>query len=99
MRSNRYLPTQGIASLRSAISEKLARESALVCPSEQVLVAANLGFSATVVHDACAAFARNSDTAFDKGPALTPDESHRAALAHLNGEFARVVATEHVVAL
>lgn len=69
------------------------------CVSTTTRMAANLGFSATVVHDACAAFVRNSDTSFDKGPALTPDESHRAALAHLSGEFARVVATDDVVAL
>ena len=69
------------------------------CVSTTTRMAANLGFSATVVHDACAAFASNSDTAFDKGPKLTPNESHRAALAHLNGEFARVVATDDVVAL
>lgn len=69
------------------------------CVSTTTRMAANLGFSATVVHDACAAFARNSDTAFDTGPALTADESHRAALSHLSGEFARIVATEDVVAL
>lgn len=69
------------------------------CVSTTTRMAANLGFSATVVHNACAAFARNSDTAFDKGPALTPDESHRAALAHLSGEFAKIVATEELVAL
>ena len=67
------------------------------CVSTTTRMAANLGFSATVVHDACAAFARNSGTAFDKGPALTPDESHRAALAHLSGEFARVAVTEDIV--
>lgn len=63
------------------------------CVSTTTRMAANLGFQATLVHDACAAFARNADTSFDGGPGLTPDESHRAALAHLSGEFARIVST------
>ncbi|MEL6680944.1 MAG: cysteine hydrolase family protein [Pseudomonadota bacterium] len=61
------------------------------CVSTSVRMAANLGFTVTVVEDACADFARGPDTSFHPdAPALTPEASHFAALAHLHGEFATV---------
>ena len=67
------------------------------CVSTTTRMAANLGWPVALVHDACAAFARNADTSFDTGPAFTPEEIHRAALSHLHGEFAEVVATDAVL--
>ena len=61
------------------------------CVSTTTRMAANLGFDVELVADACAASATNADTSFDDGPALTPDEIHRTALAHLHGEFATVL--------
>ncbi|MBI1417498.1 MAG: isochorismatase family protein [Limimaricola sp.] len=67
------------------------------CVSTTTRMAANLGWPVTLVHDACAAFARNADTSFDNGPAFAPEEIHRAALAQLHGEFANVTATDAVL--
>ncbi|MFC2967033.1 cysteine hydrolase family protein [Acidimangrovimonas pyrenivorans] len=64
------------------------------CVSTTTRMAANLGFAVTLVHDACAAVARNADAGFDGGPDFSPAEIHRAALSHLHGEFAEVVATD-----
>ena len=60
------------------------------CVSTTTRMAANLGFNVRLVADACAALTSNADVSFDKGPAMTADEIHRAALAHLHGEFAQV---------
>lgn len=68
------------------------------CVSTTTRMAANLGFAVTLAHDACAAVARNADTGFASGPPLTPEESHRAALAHLHGEFAEALSTEAAIA-
>ncbi len=67
------------------------------CVSTTTRMAANLGFAVTLVHDACAAFARNADVSFDNGPAYGADEIHRAALAHLHNEFATVAGTVAVL--
>ncbi len=67
------------------------------CVSTTTRMAANLGWSVALAHDACAAFARNADVSFDDGPAFTPEDTHRAALAQLHGEFANVVATDAVI--
>lgn len=63
------------------------------CVSTTTRMAANLGFKVNLAEDACAAFTSNADTSFDDGPALTAEEIHRTALAHLHGEFAEVVKT------
>lgn len=63
------------------------------CVSTTMRMAANLGFKVNLVEDACAAFTSNADTSFDDGPELTAEEIHRTALAHLHGEFAKVVQT------
>ena len=64
------------------------------CVSTTTRMAGNLGWPVSLVHDACAAFARNADVSFDNGPVFAPEESHRAALAQLHGEFATVVSTD-----
>lgn len=62
------------------------------CVSTTARMAANLGFSVRVAHDACAAFARNADTGWRADlPAMDPEEIHVAALSHLHGEFAEVI--------
>lgn len=68
------------------------------CVSTTTRMAANLGFSVELAHDACAAFTRNADVGFDGGPAPTADEIHRAAVYHLHGEFARAVRTAELIA-
>ena len=60
------------------------------CVSTTARMAANFGYQVDLVADACASFEANADTSFDNGPPLTPDQIHRAALAHLHGEFAQV---------
>ncbi|WP_327052628.1 cysteine hydrolase family protein [Halomicrococcus gelatinilyticus] len=64
------------------------------CVSTTTRMAENRGFSPVVVADATATFDR---TAPD-GTALSPTENHRAALAHLDGEFAAVAVAEAVLA-
>ena len=68
------------------------------CVSTTTRMAANLGFSVALAHDACAAFARNADVSFDGGPVPTPDDIHRSAVSHLHGEFARAVRTRDLIA-
>ena len=60
------------------------------CVSTTTRMAANMGYNVRLIADACAAFTSNADVSFDAGPALTADEIHRSALAHLHGEFAHV---------
>jgi len=57
------------------------------CVSTTARMAENRGFDVTVVADATAAF----DRATHDGNVLAAADSHRAALAHLRGEFAAVV--------
>lgn len=64
------------------------------CVSTTVRLAENLGFAPLVVADATATFDR---TAPDGGT-LDAAENHRAALAHLSGEFAEIAATDDVLA-
>lgn len=67
------------------------------CVSTTTRMAANLGFTVNLVEDACAAFTSNADTSFDEGPAFSAEEIHRTALAHLHGEFARVVSSAALI--
>ena len=67
------------------------------CVSTTVRMAGNLGFSVDLVHDACAAVARNVDTSWRGGGKAEPKWIHQAALDQLNGEFARVVATDDLL--
>jgi len=63
------------------------------CVSTTTRMAANLGFSVELAHDACAAFTRNVDTTWREGGKVEPKFIHQAALDQLHGEFARVVST------
>jgi len=67
------------------------------CVSTSTRMAANLGFSVDLVHDACAAFSQNADTSWRDGGKADPKFIHQAALDHLNGEFARVVGAAEVL--
>lgn len=67
------------------------------CVSTTTRMAANMGYNVRLVADACAAFTSNADVSFDNGVALTADEIHRSALAHLHGEFAIVCLTSEVL--
>ncbi|GKY90201.1 cysteine hydrolase family protein [Sinisalibacter aestuarii] len=68
------------------------------CVSTTARMAANLGFSVELVHDACAAFTRNANTAWRGGGAVSAEAIHAAALDQLNGEFARVMGVAEVLA-
>jgi nicotinamidase-related amidase len=57
------------------------------CVSTTARMAENRGFNVTVVADATATFDRETHD----GDVLPAADSHRAALAHLRGEFATVV--------
>ncbi|MBN2760338.1 MAG: cysteine hydrolase [Rhodobacteraceae bacterium] len=59
------------------------------CVSTTCRMAANLGFGVTLAHDACAAFSSNADQAWLTPPAphMSAEDSHRAAISHLHGEF------------
>ncbi len=57
-------------------------------------MAANLGFTATVVSDATATHDRHGPD----GERLVADDVHRFALASLHGEFADVRTTAEVLA-
>ena len=61
------------------------------CVSTTTRMAANLGFSVFVAHDACAAFTTNANTSWQSN-AVAPDAEsiHHAALSHIHGEFAQV---------
>jgi nicotinamidase-related amidase len=68
------------------------------CVSTTARMAANLGFSVELVHDACAAFAQNADTSWRDGGKADAKFIHQAALDHLHGEFADVVGVDEVLA-
>lgn len=63
------------------------------CVSTTTRMAANLGFSVELVHDAVAAFTQNVDTSWRGGGEVSPEAIHEAAIDQLNGEFATVVST------
>ncbi|WP_435348019.1 cysteine hydrolase family protein [Haloarchaeobius sp. HRN-SO-5] len=60
------------------------------CVSTTTRMAENRGFDPVVVSDATATYARD----VPGGGTIPAEENHRAALAHLSGEFADVVETE-----
>ncbi len=62
------------------------------CVSTTSRMAANLGFAVELVEDACASFSTNANMDWKAGAlAMTPQEIHDTALAHLHGEFVQVV--------
>ncbi|WP_439027775.1 cysteine hydrolase family protein [Haloarchaeobius sp. DT45] len=63
------------------------------CVSTTTRMAENLGFDPVLVSDATATF----DREVPGGGHLSAEENHRAALAHLSGEFATVVTTDELV--
>lgn len=67
------------------------------CVSTTTRMAANLGFAVELVHDACAAVAASADTSWRDGGKTDPKFIHQAALDHLHGEFAEVVATADIL--
>ena len=67
------------------------------CVSTTVRMAANLGFSVTLAHDACAAFEVNADTSWETLRAMSAEDIHNSAVSHLHGEFAQARATDQVV--
>jgi nicotinamidase-related amidase len=64
------------------------------CVSSTVRMAANLGFTVTVVEDATATFERRGPD----GAHYSADLMHRAALASLHGEFATVRSAREILA-
>lgn len=64
------------------------------CVSTTARMADNFGFSPVVVADATATFDREAHD----GKTIPAAESHRAALAHLRGEFAEIADTADVLA-
>jgi nicotinamidase-related amidase len=64
------------------------------CVSTTARMAANLGFTVTVVEDATATFERRGPD----GAHYSADLMHRAALASLHGEFATVRSADDVLA-
>lgn len=68
------------------------------CVSTTTRMAANLGFTVRLVHDACAAFQGNADTGWTTGIApMAAQAIHEAAVSHLHGEFARAVSTADIL--
>ncbi|ABD55918.1 cysteine hydrolase family protein [Jannaschia sp. CCS1] len=68
------------------------------CVSTTTRMAANLGFGVRLVHDACAAFAGNSDTGWADGMApLSPQVIHNTAISHLHNEFANALSTQAIL--
>lgn len=63
------------------------------CISTSVRMAANLGFEVTVVSDATATHERTDSS----GTHFSADVMHATALASLDGEFAKVLATQDVL--
>jgi nicotinamidase-related amidase len=68
------------------------------CVSTTTRMAANLGFSVTLAHDACAAFTSNADASWNGGSALSADDIHAAAVSHLHGEFATARSAAQIIA-
>ncbi len=67
------------------------------CVSTTTRMATNLGFDVEVVEDACAAFTSNADMSWKDDTKPSAQAIHDMALAHLHGEFARVVASKDVL--
>lgn len=68
------------------------------CVSTTTRMAANLGFSVRLAHDACAAFAANASTEWAPGlPALDAQAIHDTAISHLHGEFCQAKSTDAIL--
>lgn len=67
------------------------------CVSTTTRMAANLGFTVTLAHDACAAFSSNADSSWSNASAMSPQEIHANALHHLHNEFASVRSVRDII--
>ena len=68
------------------------------CVSTTTRMAANLGFVVTLAHDACASFTNNADMSWKPGaPAMTAEQIHDTAIAHMHGEFCTAVDTQTII--
>lgn len=68
------------------------------CVSTTTRMAANLGFTVTLAHDACAAFETNAAMDWmENAAALDAETVHRTAVAHLHGEFATARSTQDIL--
>lgn len=67
------------------------------CVSTTTRMAANLGFTVSLAHDACAAFEQNANMSWCDGPALSAAQIHDTAIAHLHGEFAIAKTTNAII--
>ncbi len=62
------------------------------CVSTTTRMAANLGFSVKLVHDACASFTANAHSSWSETVSpLSAQMIHDTAISHLHGEFAQAV--------
>jgi len=89
--ANSFRDTELLAILRDLEVTKLvvAGMQTHMCVEAAVRAAADYGFEVTVVHDACA----TRDLTFD-GSTVPAAQVHSAALAAMNGSYAKVVSTE-----
>lgn len=68
------------------------------CVSTTSRMAANLGFATTLAHDACAAFTQCAQTGWNPDlPAMSAEEIHNAAIAHIHGEFVTARRTADII--
>lgn len=67
------------------------------CVSTTTRMGANLGFSMTLAHDACASFAANADTSWSGFAPMSPEAIHASAVSHLHGEFATARAVADIL--
>lgn len=68
------------------------------CVSTTSRMAANLGFSVTLAHDACAAFAANANATWSQSAArLSPQEIHDSAISQLHGEFVTALSSDAIL--
>jgi nicotinamidase-related amidase len=88
--ANSFRDTELLATLREMGVKKLviAGMQTQMCVEAAVRAAADYGFDVTVVHDACA----TRDLSFD-GTTVPAAQVHAAALAAMNGSYAKVVST------
>ena len=94
-----FIGTNLEADLRAAGIDRLVIAGLTTphCVSTSTRMAANLGFTVELVHDACAAFTQNVQTGWRDGGTVDPETIHQAALDQLHGEFAEVVSTDDIL--
>ncbi len=69
------------------------------CVSTTSRMAANLGFDTTLAHDACAAFTSCAQTDWNPDlPAMSAEDIHNSAIAHIHGEFLTARKTADIIA-